>query len=285
MHKQLILVLFTCLFSCNNGKLNPLAELPTALNEASGIETTAYSDLIWMMNDSGNASKLYAVNEKGIIQKKLNINSKNNDWEDLTSDDKGNIYIGDFGNNNNNRKNLAVLKVNKDSLNDPDEIEVERILFKYPNQKKFPPKKRQLYFDCEAFFYYKDSLFLFTKSRVHNNFGQTSLYKIPAKPGNYIAQYISTFNTCSDMGCWITGADISKDGKHVVLLSPKAVWVFTDYKGSNFFSGTATKVELNHDSQKEGICFKNENTLYIADEKAHGFDGNLYTLKLKFITN
>ena len=280
MHKQLILVLFTCLISCNNGKLTILADLPKTLNEASGIETTAYSDVIWMMNDSGNASKIYAVNEKGNIQKELNINAKNNDWEDLTSDDNGNIYIGDFGNNNNKRKNLAILKISKDSLNNSNAISVERILFKYPNQEKFSPKKKQLYFDCEAFFYYKDSLFLFTKSRVRNNFGQTSLYKIPAKPGNHIAEYISTFNTCNDMDCWITGADISADGKHVVLLNPSAVWMFTDYTGTDFFSGTATKTELNHNSQKEGICFKNENTLYIVDEKAHGFDGNLYALKL-----
>jgi len=280
MHKQLILVLFTCLFSCDNGNLNTLADLPKALNEASGIETTDYSDLIWMINDSGNASKLFAVNEKGNIKKKLNINAENNDWEDLTSDDKGNIYIGDFGNNNNNRKNLTILKVSNDSLNNSGEVAVERILFKYPNQHKFPPKKKQFYFDCEAFFYHRDSLFLFTKSRAHNNFGQTSLYKIPAKPGNYIAQYISTFNTCSDMDCWITGADISKDGKYVVLLSPRSVWMFTNYKGTDFFSGTATELDLNHNSQKEGICFKNEKTLYIVDEKAHGFDGNLYTLKL-----
>jgi len=280
MQKQLILVLFTCLISCDNGNLNTLADLPKALNEASGIETTDYSDLIWMINDSGNASKLFAVNEKGNIKKELNINAENNDWEDLTSDDKGNIYIGDFGNNNNNRKNLTILKVSNYSLNNSGEVAVERILFKYPNQHKFPPKKKQLYFDCEAFFYHRDSLFLFTKSRAHNNFGQTSLYKIPAKLGNYIAQYTSTFNTCSDMDCWITGADISKDGKNVVLLSPRSVWMFTDYKGTDFFSGTVTELDLNQNSQKEGICFKNENTLYIVDEKAHGFDGNLYTLKL-----
>ncbi|MBP0903537.1 hypothetical protein J8H85_06830 [Mariniflexile gromovii] len=258
-----------------------MSNLPTKLNEVSGIETVLNSDLIWMINDGGNPASIYGVNKKGDIKKELKIKAKNNDWEDLTSDDKRNIYIGDFGNNNNDRKNLSVLKVNNDALNESKKIKVEKIQFKYPDQNEFPPHKDNWHFDCEAFFYYKDSLFLFTKSRTNKNFGQTSLYKIPAKSGKYIAQYIATFNTGNGMESWVTAADISEDGKMVTLLTPKFVWIFSNYKSTNFFNGTVAKLTLEENSQKEGICFKNNNTLYITDEKSHGFEGSLYSLKLQ----
>lgn len=272
----LSLILLTS--SCSTGNLKVIADLPKALNEASGIET--HDDLIWMINDSGNAPKLFGLSPDGKIKKTLKIHAKNNDWEDLASDSEGNIYIGDFGNNANKRKNLAILKVNHDSLNNTGKIDIERISFHYPDQKKFPPKKKKLHFDCEAFFHFKDSLYLFTKSRVKGDFGKTNLYRIPAKQGKYVAELVSSFNSCPEIDCWITSADISDDGKKVVLLNSKSVWVFTDFTGTNFFNGKAMEIPLNHISQKESICFKDENTLYITDEKAHGIEGNLYELKI-----
>ena len=267
--------------SCDTGNLTVIADLPKTLNEVSGTETTSNTDLIWMLNDGGNKARIYGVNKKGNIKKELKIKAKNNDWEDLTSDKNGNLYIGDFGNNLNKRKNLAILKVSRDALNSSDKLNIERISFRYPNQIKFPPKKKSMHFDCEAFFHYNDSLYLFTKSRVKNDFGKTYLYKIPVKSGNYIAKYISSFNSCNDLECWITSADISNDGKSVAILSPKSAFIFTNFTGDDFFSGTVKQYDFSLGSQKEGVCFKDNQTLYITDEKAHGEGGNLYEFKLE----
>ena len=114
----------------------------------------------------------------------------------------------------------------------------------------------------------------FTKSRVKTSYGKTNLYKIPAKEGKHEAKFISTFYTCDDLHCWITAADISSDGKKVILLNHKSVWLFTNFKGDNFFSGTAKELDFNHESQKESVCFKNDSTLYVADETAHSTGGN-----------
>lgn len=266
--------------ACNTGNLNVIADLPKTLNEVSGTETTSNIDWVWMLNDGGNEARIYGVNNKGNIKKELKINAQNNDWEDLTSDQNGNLYIGDFGNNNNKRKNLTVLKISVDSLKNKSNINIDRISFKYPNQTKFPPKKKSMYFDCEAFFHYNDSLYLFTKSRVKNDFGKTNLYKIPTKAGHHIAEFVSSFNSCNDLGCWITSADISNDGKSVAILSPKSVYVFTNFTNDDFFSGTLKQYDFSFESQKEGVCFKDNQTLYITDEKAHGKGGNLYEFKL-----
>lgn len=277
-----ILTFFTLLLfmSCHNyGQLNLLADLSNELNEVSGNEVLNNSSLIWMINDGGNKSKLYAVSKKGKIKKEINIKSKNTDWEDLTSDEEGNIYIGNFGNNTSSRKNLRILKIDKKYLRKKN-AKVKEIEFEYEDQDKFPPKKKDLFFDAEAFFYFNKHFYIFTKSRVEDEYGKTSLYKFPAKKGKQKAKLIGKFDNGNDLECWITSADISSDGKKVVLLSQKNILVFTDFKDDNFLSGKVKKIALEHQTQKEGICFKDANTLLITDEKAHGKGGNLYELKI-----
>lgn len=264
----------------NNSNFKSINELPKKLMEVSGTETTPNSDLIWMLNDSGNKAEIYGVNNKGKIKKTIKIDAKNHDWEDLASDNQGNLYIGDFGNNESKRKNLAILKVNASDLKSDKKVAVERISFKYPNQKKFPAKKKDRHFDSESFFWYNNYLYIFTKSRVKGDFGKTTLYKIPAKQGQHTAELISSYAFCKEMNCWITSSDISSDGKKVALLSPEKVWIFTNFKNDNFLGIEPQGYNLEHHSQKEGVCFKNNNTLYITDEKAHGAGGNLYEFSI-----
>lgn len=281
MKKYIFLLSFLLLISCQNfGELKLISNLSNDLDEVSGTEVVINSNLIWMLNDGGNKSEIYGVSKKGKVKEKLRIKAKNNDWEDLASDEKGNLYIGDFGNNESKRKNLVILKIKHKDLASYKKVEVEKIKFQYPNQSKFPPKKKQYYFDAESFFFYNNSLYIFTKSRVRNKFGKTSLYKVPAKEGNHKAVLISEFNGCNEMDCWITSADISNDGSRVALLSPSSVLIFSDYKNDNFLSGKLTKIPLNYTSQKEGITFKDNTTLLITDEKAHGAGGNFYELKI-----
>ena len=268
------------LFSCQNfGQLSILTDLPKSLKEVSGIETIKDSDIIWMLNDSGNKPRLFGVSKKGKIQKEIYVKVKNRDWEDLTSDNQGNIYIGDFGNNDNDSKHLKILKVDKKYL-DKKNAEVEFIEFEYENQHKFPPKKENRFFDCEAFFYHEKHFYLFTKSRVKKEYGKTFLYKVPAKKGKHIAKLIGKFDNGKNNDSWITSADISNDGNKVVLLSQKNILVFSDFKADNFLDGKLHEIELNHTTQKEGICFKDNTTLLITDESANGFGGNLYELKI-----
>ena len=281
MKNSIIFFSFFLFASCQNyGQLKLLANLPNTLKEVSGTQTVKDSNLLWMLNDSGNKPYLYGVSSEGKIEKKVKIIAKNNDWEDLTTDNLGNLYIADFGNNLSKRENLAILKITYQDLNTKENVEVERIQFHYPNQTKFPPKKKQRFFDAESLFYKDGFLYVFTKSRVKHQFGKTSLYKIPAKKGSYTAEFIAEFNNCNELKCWITAADISPNGKKVALLTSSEVLVFSDFKSDNFFEGKLTRFPFKHISQKEGVTFKNNNTLYITDEKSHGNGGKLYELSL-----
>ena len=273
MKKQYLL--FLLLVSCTHfGQLILVNDLSKLLNEVSGNEMIFNSDLIWMHNDSGNKPELYGVNQKGKIERVIEVTTKNHDWEDITSDEYGNLYIGDFGNNNQKRKNLSILKIaNKDILS-KNKVEVEKIKFKYPKLKK------KVSLDAEAFFYHQNAFYIFTKSRKKKKLGKTLLFKIPNKQGKHVAELISEFEFCNTVDCRITGADISSDGKKAVLINHTSVFVLTDFMKDDFFSGQVKEYPLDHVSQKEGICFKDNTNLFITDEYSMYARGNLYSFKI-----
>ena len=78
----------------------------------------------------------------------------------------------------------------------------------------------------------------------------------------------------------ITSADVSDDGKTIVLLNHDKLWKITNFKGDNFFKGTIEELKFDHDSQKEGICFKDNSTVLITDESDSKLGSNIYSFKL-----
>lgn len=280
--KKYVVILSLLIFStCQNfGQIHFEADLPFTLSEVSGITTVPNSDLIWMINDSNNRPILFGVNSKGKTEREILVNAKNIDWEDLTSDVEGNIYIGDFGNNENERKNLRILKIDKKYL-DKKTAEVEEIEFEYEDQDDFPPKKKKRFFDAESFFYFKNHFYIFTKSRVDKKYGETNVYSVPAKKGKHKAKRIDNFDNGKKDKSWITSASISAEGNKVVLLSQKNVLIFSDFKKDKFFKGKRREIDLKFYSQLEAICFKDATTVFITDERNKDVGGNLYTLNLE----
>ncbi|MFY7670293.1 hypothetical protein ACOSP6_04340 [Tenacibaculum sp. MEBiC06402] len=272
----LLLVLYGC---TDYSQVTYVAKLPKKLKEVSGL-IKANDSNFWMHNDGGNKNELYLVSTYGKIVKTLSIKAKNTDWEDITSDEEGNIYLADFGNNNSTRKDLTILKIKAEDLVNQKSVEVEKIEFEYPEQYKFPPKKGDRHFDAESILYFKNHLYIFTKSRVKNNYGKTSLYRLPTKAGKYQAELIGKFDNCSNRDCWITGAAISDDNSKVALLTSNQILLFTNFKADNFFSGKLTRMDLGFSSQKEAIDFMDNNTLYFSDERSHSSGGNLYSIQL-----
>jgi len=264
------------------GELTFEAELPKKLDENSGIVATTENSY-WLIEDAGNDDVIYNVNLQGDLLRSLKVkNAKNKDWEDLAKDEKGNIYIGDFGNNDNKRKDLVVYKIPNPDIEKGDKIEAEKIEFYYPEQQHFPPKKENFLYDAEAFFYDNDSLSVITKNRSIPFTGEAFIYKIPATKGKHKAKRIGKIKLCNDENtCRITAADISPDGKTIVLLSNGKLWVYRDVLQENFGKSEAEVVNLNIGTQLEAVCFKDANTLLLSDERSKSVGGNLYSYSLK----
>ncbi|MGK4567953.1 hypothetical protein [Flavobacterium sp. 3HN19-14] len=183
---KMLLILISLMFASCAEKpesLSVIFDFPNNLKEVSSAEISEKSGLIWVCEDSGNQPEIYGLNTKGEIINTVHINGvENNDWEDLTSDNDGNIYIGDFGNNANERQNLAIYKINAADLVKPETQIAEKIEFYYPEQQDFPPKKSQRIFDCEAFFFTM-TIFIFSpKTAVPNLTERHNYIKSPTKP-------------------------------------------------------------------------------------------------------
>ena len=167
--RNYFLILCLLILNCDTGDLEVVINLPIDLNEISGLETDINNDLFWMVNDSGNKPILYGLNTVGNIVKSIKIKAKNRDWEDLTIDPDGNIYIGNFGNNDNDSNNLSILKIHADSLaSDQNKIHPEVISFSYPEQKKFPPIKTNAILIVKHFSIFKETCIYLLKV-VHQN--------------------------------------------------------------------------------------------------------------------
>ena len=58
------------------------------------------------------------------------------------------------------------------------------------------------------------------------------------------------------------------------------MWLFENFKEDDFFSGKMCEFNLKHNSQKEGICFKDNDKLLIVDEKTKGNGGMVYEVSI-----
>ena len=272
------------LFSCqqDSGLLVPLYKLPSSLKEVSGISYSPQSCLVWALEDSGNKNKIYGIDSNGKIVNSLTIKeTKNIDWEDITKDKNGNLYIGDFGNNENTRQDLCIYKIAKEALGNKEVTPMYKVAFSYPEQNGFPPKKKELLYDVESFFELNGNFYLFTKNRSKGFDGTTLLYRIPNNEGFHQAELLGKYKTGNDFDNYaITSAAISPDQSKVVLLSHSRIWLLENYQGDHFFSGNIKEFNLKHNSQKESICFKDSDVLYIADEKTKNNGGMVYQISL-----
>ncbi len=241
-------------------KVSRLAKLDPLINESSGLIRSA-DGLYWTENDGGGKPELYKIDLKGrLIATKKIPNSSNKDWEELTKDSSGNIYIGDFGNNNNRRKDLKIYKIREEG-----EGKTDTISFYYPDQQSFSSGQQNKNFDCEAFFWYKDSLYLFSKNRSE---GAVKCYRIPASPGNYKAELFYEVKLKN----MLTAAAIAPDYKSLALLSYGKIYFFTISNGKFIPCGCRRFAR----GQSEAITYVNDKDFLISNEA-----GKLFLLKRK----
>ncbi|MBL7807624.1 MAG: hypothetical protein JNN28_07420 [Saprospiraceae bacterium] len=242
-YKLLSLLLFYCsLLNAQKNTFSRSIKLPPELKEVSGMTRLPNGDL-WLLNDSKNPADLFRFdpNQKKVVEVR-HLNARNYDWEDLTHDPAGNLYIGDFGNNYNKRQNLRIFRYN------PNTGALESIPFRYPDQQAFPPANPSTWnFNCEAMVYFQDSLHLFSKNVFKGNF-YCKHYVVCAQPGAEQVAILRDSIKLNDRV--VTGAALSQDGKTLALTgyimgkrfgiwpyTKASVMYFTDYEGTRFLRG------------------------------------------------
>ncbi|HYC86843.1 MAG TPA: hypothetical protein VEB86_16540, partial [Chryseosolibacter sp.] len=162
-----------------------IAALPRHIREASGLATTDQKTF-WTHNDGG-VPILFNIDSTGRVVKSIQLNHPNAGWEDLATDKKGNLYVGGFGNNNNDKKKLKIYKINNPDGITEKVYTAEIIHFRYSDQHTFPPAPAQRNFDMDAMIALGSELYLFSKNRTEPFTGYTKIYRLPQTPGEHVA--------------------------------------------------------------------------------------------------
>lgn len=205
------------------------------LSEPSGLTAGRQPGVLWTHNDSGDGPVIYAVGVDGRFLGRFAVRgAKARDWEAITADDRGNLYVGDIGNNGNARRDLTVYRLPEPTVpleGGPveGEVAVERaIRFYYPEQKDFPPTARN--YDAEALFYdpQVSALYLLTK---HRGDMATVLYRFDDLTNDDFVPLSARgrFVVGGDpesFGGMVTGADLSPDGRFLAVLTYHALFIF-----------------------------------------------------------
>jgi len=249
------------------------------LNEASGlVKSQMWEDVFWTLNDSGDEARIFPINSRGEILKPdwmknyqgIQIpDAVNVDWESITTDNHGNLVIGDCGNNSNARRDLALYWIKEPYPWETVTTRIfKKVLYYYPEQKEFPAK--QLNFDAEAIFWADDYVYILTK---HRSDSKTRLYRIdPSRTESEIpALLLEEF----DIQGRVTAADIDSGGRQLVVLTEKALWLFLKQNSADkFFEGEKYWLPIKI-SGGEAVALDGENIIILNEA------GDLFTLNRK----
>ena len=251
------------------------------INESSGlVKSRIHNNIYWTHNDSGDIARLFAVDINGNLIQPSNIHAYkgisiigalNVDWEGIASDNSGNLYIGDIGNNYKDKELFVVYKIKEPLPSEETSAMVEQIIkFFYPANEEPASKRQEI--NAEALFWAQNHLFIITKGGKSRFTDLYALNMATAELENALT-LIGSF----DFKGMVTGADATADGKKIAVLTYNGIWVFTIVLDSlNYFSGDISWLPIRA-GQCEAICFDGDQ-LVISNEHGRLFKISLTDL-------
>jgi len=233
------LTLFILLGSPLSGRAS-LFETPdarfeeAAINEPSGlVKSRRLNGVFWTHNDSGDRPRLFAVSREGRSIGAVEIvNARNVDWEDITIDEVGFLYLCDIGNNQNRRTDLVVYRIPEVDPRRARTVAVAaRFPFRYPGLR-FP--------DAEACFFAEGAIYILTKEWGAD---ETTLFRLDlSRPER---EQIVTLVGKTEIDGLVTAATLSSDGASLAVLTYRSIHLFRKPEGSdNYLAGRPRRFSI-----------------------------------------
>lgn len=228
-----------------------------AIQESSGIvKSRQFDGVFWTLNDSGNPLHLYAFDPKGGRIGTIDVAGATNvDWEDMTADDAGFLYICDIGNNRNRREEFTIYQVREVDPRRASQATVStRFTFQYPEFRS--P-------NAEACFFHQGSLYILTKEPGD---GKTGLYRLRlSDPSDRTTATLAGETRMEEP---VTGAALSSDGARLAVLTYASVFLFArPAEGDDFLAGPSCRKAIIF-GQAEGIAWDGTG-LIVTNEDGH----------------
>ncbi len=268
-----------------------IAELSIIMRESSGIVTTG-KEGFWTINDGTNGARLHAADTSGNVYRTINLtNASNYDWEDMTTDPDGNMYIADTGDKNaayspsQAYDDLSIYKIPNPDYHCDNNVTAEIIHLRFPDNSGVD--------NAESIFYHENYLYIVTKSDDTSgpNAGKAELYRVSANPNTLQQQYVAEYITEMDISppgvaldyYQVSAAELSPDGKLLVMVGETRLWIIQNFTEGVFFDGQVSTFDFSKRLQRESVDFVGNREIYITDEDeqvASAEDGTLAYLNL-----
>ncbi len=235
------------------------------IDESSGLVASRRHDgVFWTHNDSGDLPRIFAIDRDGNELAEYAVEGATAvDWEDIAIDGQGRLYLGDIGNNGNDRRDLAVYVIPEPDPALSGSVRVERVLrFRYADQTAFPDSAR-MEFDCEAMLHWNGALYLFSKHRGNT---RTRLYRLEAGPAatgdsEVALAPLATLELGGPNAFGVpTAADIRADGRYVAVLTYLALFIYERHGDALAPDGPVARIELDalQTRQAESVAWDGE---------------------------
>jgi len=233
------------------------------MEEASGLAySRRQSGLLWTINDHGGPHSAFALGEDGQKVSEASLQDiKNVDFEDIAStvmDGVPMILVSDTGNNDFDREHLSILRFPEPDVSSGENVEISR-----DDIEDLQVRYEGFSYDCEALAVDESTgdLFMFTKDR-ENDISEVYRYPFPQSVENnpFILEHVASLPLF-----WITGADISPDGRTLVLTNKQEAFKYSKTEdGVSWAEFLVNNPEptcilnLNEEEQREAIAITEE---------------------------
>jgi hypothetical protein len=181
------------------------------ITESSGIVATKKArGALWTHNDGGQ-DIVYSISSTGESLGEWKIKDVDlQNIEDIAAG-PGGLYLAAIGNDTRDRKEVTVVRIPEPPANRSGEVSPTRIwTLKYPGGEEF---------DAESFFVLKGSGYIISKD------DDARIYRFPL---NKSGTEFELEKMCKlNVGAKPTGADITKDGKRLAVITGAGAYLFT----------------------------------------------------------
>jgi hypothetical protein len=250
------------------------------LLEISGVAASRINTgVLYIHNDSGNASQIYLTDGTGADKGTLTLTTVGNrDWEDIAVGPGpvagvSYIYVADIGDNNARYNSVFIYRFPEPDLTGKalpyitNIVNVDIIELKYPDGPR----------NAETLMVDPLTKAIYIASKESN---LSKIYIAPYPQSTTIATTLSPvvqlyFNKA-------TGGDISPDGTEILLRSNQLIWYWKLTAGANISAGLLTKPQIapyaNNEPQGEGVGFAADGSGYYTDTEVRDYPGKLATI-------
>lgn len=246
------------------------------VKESSGLAASpCQPDVLWTHNDAGSDALIFALDIKGRHLGTWNVNNaKSDDWEDIAAykDASGKcfLFIGDIGNNKENRSELTIYGVPEPAISPSSlssnskqplqTLSAEVMKYRYPDK---PGNAETMMVHPRT-----GDIYILTKREK----GPSEIYRLKASFGSStVAEKVGELTLPAIPVGLLTGGSISPDGRRVALCDYQSGYELVLPEGQTDFDQiwkqSPVVVDLGKRKQGEAVTYSADgNAIYATSE-------------------